>query len=239
MSTYVMSDIHGQLVQFEKILKQIKFNEERDKLYLLGDYVDWGDYSIELLQKLMAMTQNGSTKCLMGNHDKMMLNTINLILKGKSILRDNNTFVWFNNNGNETLEKYIELIDEDKNQIRYWLSHLEYTIDNLKIGDKQYYLCHSMPYFKGMVKNDILWDRVDEFGLAERMEKFYPGRTLISGHTIVKHYSSIADGEKCRIYKSKVMGYINIDCGAKSIGYRDYARLACLRLDDMEEFYED
>ena len=42
MATYVMSDIHGQLNSFHSMIDKIGLDKEKDTLYLLGDYVDWG-----------------------------------------------------------------------------------------------------------------------------------------------------------------------------------------------------
>ena len=43
MSTYVISDIHGQLYAFKKMLNKIDFKfDGTDELHILGDMVDWG-----------------------------------------------------------------------------------------------------------------------------------------------------------------------------------------------------
>ena len=39
--TYVMSDIHGRIDLFEKMLNEINFSKN-DKLYVLGDCIDRG-----------------------------------------------------------------------------------------------------------------------------------------------------------------------------------------------------
>ena len=42
---YVMSDIHGNLDRFEKVLKQIDLQDD-DKVYILGDVIDRNPYFI-------------------------------------------------------------------------------------------------------------------------------------------------------------------------------------------------
>ena len=54
MSTYVISDIHGQYDTFMRMLKQIKFCEE-DTLYILGDAIDRGPDGIKILKAIMKM----------------------------------------------------------------------------------------------------------------------------------------------------------------------------------------
>ena len=74
MATYVMSDIHGQLNSFHSMIDKIGLDKEKDTLYLLGDYVDWGQDGVGVIQQIMKMQKDGySIKCLMGNHEKMML----------------------------------------------------------------------------------------------------------------------------------------------------------------------
>ena len=46
--TYVVSDLHGCLDQFQDLLKKIRFSDN-DVLYVLGDIVDYGEQSMDLL----------------------------------------------------------------------------------------------------------------------------------------------------------------------------------------------
>ncbi|SFQ35506.1 Calcineurin-like phosphoesterase [Butyrivibrio proteoclasticus] len=51
MSTYAISDLHGQYDIFEKLLDVIDFSEN-DFLYVLGDAIDRGPDGIKILQKI-------------------------------------------------------------------------------------------------------------------------------------------------------------------------------------------
>ena len=62
--TYVLSDIHGNKDAFDSILAQINMTEQ-DHLYILGDVVDRGSDSLELLQGIRKMP---NTTLLLGNH---------------------------------------------------------------------------------------------------------------------------------------------------------------------------
>jgi serine/threonine protein phosphatase 1 len=56
------------------MIDKIGLDKEKDTLYLLGDYVDWGPDGVGVIQQIMKMQKDGfSIKCLMGNHEKMML----------------------------------------------------------------------------------------------------------------------------------------------------------------------
>ena len=52
MSVYCVSDIHGDLERFDKLLEKISFSEE-DTMYVIGDVVDRGKEPIKLLIKIM------------------------------------------------------------------------------------------------------------------------------------------------------------------------------------------
>jgi serine/threonine protein phosphatase 1 len=54
ISTYVISDIHGEYDKFMELLDKIKLRET-DTLYILGDILDRGPHPIKTLLKLMDM----------------------------------------------------------------------------------------------------------------------------------------------------------------------------------------
>lgn len=240
MSTYVMSDIHGQLEAFNEMLDKIQFkvgDNSPDKLYILGDYVDWGDSSIDLLLKIIEMSKT-NTECLIGNHDLMMYKVISKKFESvQEAFGDADFYLWASNLGDETFMQYLEQDKETRNKIKIWISQLRYFIPDLIVNNKKYYLCHSKPFIKGMKLEDVVWQRIEKEKLPMTFKRKFSDTTLISGHTIVKNYSSFDKDGKLVIYHDKKQPYINIDCGAKALKIRSYSRLACLRLEDMAEFY--
>lgn len=74
--TYVIGDIHGSATLLEKMLIMIEADRagaEAD-LICLGDYVDRGPDSAGVLRRLSTLTLEGvQIVCLMGNHERMML----------------------------------------------------------------------------------------------------------------------------------------------------------------------
>lgn len=61
----IVGDIHGCLHEFEDLLKKISYNPSSDKLILLGDLIDRGPFSLEMVQLARQM----NLLCVMGNHE--------------------------------------------------------------------------------------------------------------------------------------------------------------------------
>lgn len=69
MSTYLISDMHGEKKIFDKLIKNLDF--QVDKLYILGDVIDRGQQSMELLDEVRGMMTSFSQNVYMikGNHE--------------------------------------------------------------------------------------------------------------------------------------------------------------------------
>lgn len=67
---FVVSDIHGMYREFNELLKNWDTN---DTLVILGDMVDRGPYSLEVIQKVMELQKEYDVVVLKGNHDQMFL----------------------------------------------------------------------------------------------------------------------------------------------------------------------
>ncbi|MFM7601149.1 MAG: metallophosphoesterase, partial [Pseudanabaena sp.] len=95
MTRFVFGDIHGQFDGLMKLIDFIKYSPA-DKLFFLGDLIDRGDRSADVVQCVIS----NNHICLKGNHEQMCLdafssNEESLIWKG-----------WLLNGGPKTLESY-------------------------------------------------------------------------------------------------------------------------------------
>lgn len=76
MSTWAITDIHGCALTFQSLLRSIRFSRE-DTLFLLGDYIDRGPRSKQVLDTIIELRSQGYTvECLLGNHDWVMLHAL-------------------------------------------------------------------------------------------------------------------------------------------------------------------
>ncbi|WP_400164146.1 metallophosphoesterase family protein [Brevibacillus sp. TJ4] len=75
MTMYFVSDIHGQYLALQKALREVSFSPESgDQLYVLGDLVDRGPHSREVLLELLGMQQSYPNQVILlkGNHEQML-----------------------------------------------------------------------------------------------------------------------------------------------------------------------
>lgn len=71
MAIWAIGDIQGCRVPLEQLLAQIRFNAQRDELWLVGDLVNRGPDSLGTLRLLHALRDN--CRIVLGNHDLHLL----------------------------------------------------------------------------------------------------------------------------------------------------------------------
>jgi serine/threonine protein phosphatase 1 len=69
---FVISDIHGR---YEKLLRALELSgySQSDRLIFLGDYINRGERSHEVVEYLIDMSKNQDNIFLRGNHEEMVL----------------------------------------------------------------------------------------------------------------------------------------------------------------------
>jgi len=67
--TIFVGDIHGTLNEFEELLNKLNYSQENDRLILLGDLIDRGPFSVEMVKRAREM----ELECLLGNHEAKYL----------------------------------------------------------------------------------------------------------------------------------------------------------------------
>lgn len=99
----VMGDIHGQYKKMLKVLDLSGYNTAKDRLVLLGDYVDRGPEPSRVVKEVIRLVGAGAV-ALYGNHEDMMRQALNKRLKGRVSADDLEQ--WFANGGEVTLGDY-------------------------------------------------------------------------------------------------------------------------------------
>ena len=217
---YVMSDIHGYYDRFMDVLDQINLQPD-DHLYVLGDVIDRLPDGLDILQYLMKIP---NATLILGNHEHMMLDSFEHPDSHEKRSR------WFHNGGGITRDAFYALPLEEGDAILDYIRGLPVNIE-ITVNGINYLLVHGAPldtydpYHSKYPSAGVhaIWHRLDRYS---RMPK---GKTVIFGHTPTIHYHQKLP---MRIWYGDHM--IGIDCGCAT---SEYGRLACLRLDDMKEYY--
>ena len=219
--TYVMSDIHGDLDKYRSIMDQINL-KDTDHLYVLGDVIDRYPYGLDILYELRDMS---NVTVLLGNHEKMCYEAMVSENDSKTLP------TWIKNGGQVTLNALFRMDKAEIEEIMDYIKKMPLTA-SVTINDQEYLLLHSCPphlYNGKTLTKEAVWD----FSLWTRVEpedKMPDGRIFIFGHTPTECYQ---DKLPLSIYYGD--GKIGIDCGSGN--RHEVCRLACLRLEDMKEYY--
>lgn len=232
MSTYVISDIHGNYNAYMEMLKKIHFSDN-DMLYVLGDILDRGPCPIKIILDMM---NRNNVVCLAGNHEYMALECLQFLLKeitAKSLKELDLDIVdkllnWQQNGAVTTTDEFHKLDIQTRKSVVEFISEFD-LYEEVHVNGKTYVLVHAgLGNFEPCKAiweyelDELVWERPDY------EMQYYPDKYVVTGHT-----PTVAiEGNPRPGYIYKNNHHIAIDCGAGFGG-----RLACLCLETEEEFY--
>lgn len=211
--TLVISDIHGELEKFDQLLEKVEYDAKADQLILLGDYVDRGPDPRGVLNRVMALKEQGAI-VLRGNHDDMMVAAAD----GEPEAWQR----WEMNGAIYTLKSYDPSIEKmvipNDDMFKRHVSFIKEM--------NYYYQTDDYIFVHAGVDPDIPVEETDPFTLVWIRESFHHGyhgeRTVVFGHTPTAFFNG--DGNFDVYYgKNNIIG---IDGGAVFGG-----QLNCLELE--------
>lgn len=137
--TFVISDIHGDSKNFHRLLADVSFDANADKLYVNGDVLDRGKRSLKLLYEIKQMSEEhpGHVFLTMGNHELFCL---------QYIRRELSDFTWRAFGSTDTVEEVNRLNPSETEALAEYIQSLPLylTIDDAKEGrDGQLLMTHS------------------------------------------------------------------------------------------------
>lgn len=74
MARYAIGDIQGCMASLERLLSLISYSPARDQLWLVGDLVNRGPRSLDVLR--WVIERESSITCVLGNHDLHLLSRV-------------------------------------------------------------------------------------------------------------------------------------------------------------------
>ena len=227
MNIFAIGDIHGCLKQLislqDKIINYPTYNKESDLIIYLGDYIDRGPNSKDVIQHILKLQKEKINSIfLMGNHEQIMIDFV--------FNKINNLKYWLGLGADQTFRSYkIEIAefikdgfgDDNIDRLRSVLlnelsnEHI-YFLKNLRLSYSvgKYLFVHGginpEKALKDQDKMDFLWSRSNQF--FDKNFKFE--QIIIHGHTPEKEVINFP-------YR------INVDTGCFFSG-----KLSCVCLND-------
>ena len=182
--TYVVSNLFGRLERFGKLLDKISFGES-DIMYVLGNIVDFGEESVELVTDL-SMRYN--VYSVLGEHDYKaykLLSEFDRILKAKSAPSSEFSSAmieWSANGGMATLEAFKEADEDTKEGFLEYLSELP-VFEEAEVKGREFVLV-SGGIDNFSAKRDLEDYELEDFiGLTFDLDKtYYKSKSIIVGY---------------------------------------------------------
>jgi serine/threonine protein phosphatase 1 len=179
-----ISDIHGCYDEFCEMLNLVEYDSRNDQLILVGDYVDRGPNSKEVVDLVKSLVDEHGAIALKGNHDDMFV---------KHILTDDeqNHSRHLRNGGFATFQSYYGLdwdlheLDKAKNYIlHHYFHHIEFLRDLAYYHETERYIfVHAginplHEDWKDTSHEEMIWIRESFFAHPTQTDK-----KVIFGHT--------------------------------------------------------
>lgn len=231
---YCISDVHGEYTKYRQLFGKINLQEE-DTLYLLGDILDRGAQSMELLLDMM---RRPNVVPIFGNHEIMALTVLpqlaaEITEDSIAVLDKNTDFTenlvqWIENGGQATIDSLRNLSRKKQQEILKYLGEFS-LYEEIRINNQKYLLVHSVPtnLEEGKAIEDynlfeLIWGR-SNYDTPYRSDTI-----MVTGHTPTRLIT--AHNGSNTIFRNQY--HIAIDCGASYKG-----RLGAICLDTGEEYY--
>jgi serine/threonine protein phosphatase 1 len=172
MLTYAVGDIHGSYTKLANLLRHCRAHcgDNACRFVFLGDYVDRGPSSREVVALLMEMQAAApeGVVCLRGNHEELMIDAS----------KNRNERVWLDNGGDMTLHSYgVDYAEAIPADHLTWFKNLPFTISDGKRFFVHGGIKPGVP-LEEQSKDVMLWIR--EPFLSDTRDH---GQFIVHGHT--------------------------------------------------------
>ena len=210
---FAIGDIHGCFDPFREIVENKIRIRKNDRIVLLGDYIDRGSQSKEVVDYIINLQEKGfDIVPLMGNHESMLL---------ESVQSEQSLYNWFMNGGSETLFSFG--VDSAKEldstymsffkRLRYYYIHGKFIFVHAGFNDGL-----SDPFED---KSEMIWSRRETYS-----NPAFNGKIIVHGHTPVPY----------SVCREEVMAHnsvIDIDTGCVYDEWGGFGHLTAIELFSM------
>jgi serine/threonine protein phosphatase 1 len=191
---FAIGDIHGSYAQLQDLMQKIPIDFTNDTLVFIGDYIDRGPGSVEVVDYLIDLKKRvPEIIFLKGNHEDMLL----------KYLDGTDRFTYLLNGGQNTLDSYLNRADQS-DSFPISAAHIDFFKSlRLYYETEEYIFVHAglrpkVP-LESQHAEDILWIR-DKFINS----KYKFGKPVVFGHTPLE--KPLVDNNKIGIDTGAVYG---------------------------------
>lgn len=186
--TLVISDIHGCYTSFNELLAVMNYQPEDDQLILLGDFVDRGPQSRQVVEQVISLVQNEGAIAIQGNHDERLVDVM--------LERSEQALMKFSDHGGrQTAESYAGITQGTVDHIitcAKTVIHEQYAHHLTFLDELPYYYedDHFIYVHAGLNPNYLNWKKQPKRDFLYMKEPFLSrpttvSKTIIFGHTKV------------------------------------------------------
>ena len=214
---FAIGDIHGCFNAFQILLVQKIRLIKSDKIILLGDYIDRGIQSKEVINYIIDLMAKGFDIIpLLGNHEAMLLDAYN----NKEL-----TSAWIQNGGSETLKSFniTSLKDIEPKYIEFFKGLSNY------FAFEEYLFVHA-----GFNDTDIN-PFTDKYSMIWLCKQTYENPLLMNKIIIHGHRPITVDVCKEIVQRNK--NVINLDTGCVYSNMTGYGTLTAIELNSRSLYF--
>jgi serine/threonine protein phosphatase 1 len=229
---WVIPDIHGCSNTLKALMEEQIIPSRHDELYFLGDYIDRGPGSKEVIDYIRKMQNDEyNITVLKGNHEDFVLELYEIEMKSdllKKMFGFKKRRNWFAIGGREFLRSFkINNLREIPPEYIEWMKNLQYYVklDDFVLVHAGLNFAHTDP-FKD--KHSMIWAR--DYPIKPWKIQ---NRRIIHGHVPVS-LEVITNS-----ITNKSIPYIDLDNGSYANDKSGFGNLVALELNEMRMVIQD
>lgn len=205
---FAIGDIHGCFDSLKELVENKIQLQKRDKLILLGDYIDRGDKGKEVVDYIIELQKKGFDIIpLMGNHETLLLDAFE---------NEKNISKWIQNGGNETLKSFEITSIKDINP-----KYLKFFMEL-----KYYYALNDFLFVHAGFNDNAVNPFTDFYSMLWKCKESYKN-PLLTSKTIIHGHNPVSIS-KCNDRIQSKLSVINIDTGCVYNDKDGFGRLTAL-----------
>lgn len=177
MNYYAVGDIHGCFFKLNRLIQRLNIQKD-DVVVFLGDYIDRGNMSFEVIDLLISLDKVYNCVFLMGNHESMFMDYLSGINEDLYLYNGGQVTVNSYAKNGYDIHKYSDYIERHMPR-----KHITFFQKLIKYYETEDFIfvhagIHSTTPMERQPDEYLLWDRYFSYNQCK-----YNGKPVVFGHT--------------------------------------------------------